>query len=640
MRKHYFYTLAVALAITLQCQAQQGELQTLPLQDMSAFQNQAGNWRVVGDVTIDRNIDVHPPEPKKQEPEPAKKGKKSKKETITIPTPQPVTFSEGTGVLLNINDDTRKDNLLTKMQHGDIELELEVMLPKGSNSGLYLQGRYEVQLFDSWGVVDPKYSDIGGIYRNWETTPGKIYMGKAPLVNAAKAAGLWQTLKISFRAPRFDANGKKIANARFNRVELNGVTIHDNVEVPLPTGGPIENNETASGPIMIQGDHGPVAIRNFRYKLVRELKYSISPISYKIYHGSFKTFPDAATLKPALTGTSPDLTSEVLDVENAYMISYTGTVTVPEDAFYTFTVISSGGARLVLNNQELFSHGHADRPRNDSKSIELKAGTYPFEITNIKDVSWVPTQLGFTVKTPDSYTVNLHTPASVPSPSDPVSSIFIEPGKDAKLMRAFLDYKGDLRQRLTHTIGVGDPSGLHYVYDLKSGNLVCVWKGQFIDATPMWHDRGDGSFLPRGYTLFLTNSQPIAYLPSDKDAFPLEAQENFRSKGYAIEENNRPVFRYIYDGLEFDDRVYPDENNQMISHEIVLRKGQKKDGLYFKLAEGKMIQEMADGSYAVNDKEYYVKVSGGAKPIIREVNGHKELITSFPLQALKYSIIW
>lgn len=640
MRKHYFYTLAVALAITFQCQAQQGELQTLPLQDMSAFQNQAGNWRVVGDVTIDRNIDVHPPEPKKQEPEPAKKGKKSKKETITVPTPQPVTFSEGTGVLLNINDDTRKDNLLTKMQHGDIELELEVMLPKGSNSGLYLQGRYEVQLFDSWGVVDPKYSDIGGIYRNWETTPGKIYMGKAPLVNAAKAPGLWQTLKISFRAPRFDANGKKIANARFNRVELNGVTIHDNLEVPLPTGGPIENNETASGPIMIQGDHGPVAIRNFRYKLVRELKYSISPISYKIYHGSFKTFPDAATLKPALSGTSPDLTSEVLDVENTYMISYAGTITIPEDALYTFTVISSGGARLVLNNQELFSHGHADRPRNDSKSIELKAGTYPFEITNIKDVSWVPTQLGFTVKTPDSYAVNVHAPASVPSPSDPVSSIFIEPGKDAKLMRAFIDYKGDLRQRLTHTIGVGDPSGLHYVYDLKSGNLVCVWKGQFIDATPMWHDRGDGSFLPRGYTLFLTNSQPLAYLPSDKDAFPAEAQENFRTKGYAIEDNNRPVFRYIYDGLEFDDRVYPDDNNQVISHEIVLRKGQKKDGLYYKLAEGKMIQEMPDGSFAVNDKEYYVKVSGGAKPIIREVNGHKELITSFPLQALKYSIIW
>jgi hypothetical protein len=639
MRKNYFYTLAVAMAITFQCHAQQGELQTLPLNDMSAFQNQSGNWRIVGDVAMDRNIDVHPSEAKK-EAEPAKKGKKSKKAPEVPPAPKAVTFTDGSGVLLNINDEEKKDNLITKMQHGDIELQLEVMLPKGSNSGIYLQGRYEVQLLDSWGVRDPKFSDIGGIYRNWEKEPGKIYMGKAPLVNAAKAPGLWQTLKISFRAPRFDSNGKKIANARFTSVILNGVTIHDNLEVPLPTGGPVENNETASGPIMIQGDHGPVAIRNFKYKLIRELQYSLSPVTYKVYHGSFKTFPETLPSKPALTGTSPDLTSEVIDAENTYLVSYTGNLTVPEDAKYTFTLVSAGGARFVLNNQQLFSFAHVDASRRDTASIVLKAGTYPFEITNIKDVSWVATRLGLFVRTPDSYPVDLHAPESIPSRGEPVSSIYIEPGKDPKLMRAFLDYKGHENQRLTHTIGVGDPSGLHYIYDLKSCNLVCVWKGQFIDATPMWHDRGDGSFRPRGYALFLTNNQPIAYLPTDKDPFPAAAQDQLKSKGYSMEESNRPVFHYTYQGLEFDDRVYPDEDNRVISHEIILRKGQKNEGLYYKLAEGSAIFQMPDGSFAINDKEYYIKVSVGAKPFIREVNGKQELVTAFPLQAFKYSIIW
>jgi hypothetical protein len=71
-------------------------------------------------------------------------------------------------------------------------------------------------------------------------------MGKAPLTNAAKAPGLWQKMKISFKAPKFDAARKKIANARFVSVELNGIQIYDNVEVPLPTGGPVENNEGAN----------------------------------------------------------------------------------------------------------------------------------------------------------------------------------------------------------------------------------------------------------------------------------------------------------------------------------------------------------------------------------------------------------
>ena len=110
-----------------------------------------------------------------------------------------------------------------------------------------MQGRYEVQLQDSWGVKYPKFSDMGGIYRNFESVSEKRYMGKAPLVNAAKAPGLWQTLKINFRAPRFDASGKKTSNARFERVELNGAVIHDHVELPLPQEEPLVLKRQQSG---------------------------------------------------------------------------------------------------------------------------------------------------------------------------------------------------------------------------------------------------------------------------------------------------------------------------------------------------------------------------------------------------------
>ena len=74
---------------------------------------------------------------------------------------------------------------------------------------------------------------------------------------------------IRFRAPRFDASGKKTANARFVRVSHNGVVVHENIDVDGPTRASLETPEAAEGPLMIQGDHGPVALRNI---YARQLK--------------------------------------------------------------------------------------------------------------------------------------------------------------------------------------------------------------------------------------------------------------------------------------------------------------------------------------------------------------------------------
>src|SRR5918911_3019200 len=98
-------------------------------------------------------------------------------------------------------------------------LTLEFNVSKGSNSGVYFQGQYEVQILDSFGKKDKelKYGDCGGIYDT-----------AAPRTNASKAPGEWQTFDVVFRAPRFDAAGKKTANAKFVRVAHNGTVIHEN----------------------------------------------------------------------------------------------------------------------------------------------------------------------------------------------------------------------------------------------------------------------------------------------------------------------------------------------------------------------------------------------------------------------------
>jgi len=165
---------------------------------------------------------------------------------------------------------SRAAYIISKELHGDIEAEIEFMVPKGSNSGIYFMGRYEIQIFDSFGKEKVKHSDCGGIYQRW----GKHKdAGQAPKVNASTAPGTWQKYEVIFRAPRFDADGKKTENARFVKVLHNGQLIHENAEVTGPTRAAMRENapEEPKGPIRIQGDHGPVAFRTIRIKHV-ELK--------------------------------------------------------------------------------------------------------------------------------------------------------------------------------------------------------------------------------------------------------------------------------------------------------------------------------------------------------------------------------
>ena len=143
-------------------------------------------------------------------------------------------------------------DLYTEEKFGDCTVELEFMIPKDSNSGIYLMGLYEVQILDSYGKDKVGPGDLGGLYST-----------VAPKVNAAKKPGEWQKFVIDFQAPRF-TDGKKSANAKFIKVTLNGQVIHENVEMKGPTPSSLSGDESATGPLMFQGDHGPVAFRNIK----------------------------------------------------------------------------------------------------------------------------------------------------------------------------------------------------------------------------------------------------------------------------------------------------------------------------------------------------------------------------------------
>jgi hypothetical protein len=137
----------------------------------------------------------------------------------------------------------RSANLRTDREFEDFSLKLEVSVPKGSNSGVYLRGIYEVQVADSFGKPLDSHN------------MGAIYSRLTPTVAAEKPPGEWQTLEMTLVD-------------RHATVVLNGKTIIDNQPLAGSTGGALWSDQLRPGPIYLQGDHGPVSYRNLMLRPV------------------------------------------------------------------------------------------------------------------------------------------------------------------------------------------------------------------------------------------------------------------------------------------------------------------------------------------------------------------------------------
>jgi len=135
-------------------------------------------------------------------------------------------------------------NFVSDRMFTDFTLHVEFRYPKGSNSGVYLRGRYEVQIADSAGLD------------NTSESLGAIFGFLSPSEDAAKKAGDWQAFDV-------------VLTGRHVTVILNGTTIIANQEIPGITGGALDSDEGAAGPLMLQGDHGPIEFRKIIIRPVR-----------------------------------------------------------------------------------------------------------------------------------------------------------------------------------------------------------------------------------------------------------------------------------------------------------------------------------------------------------------------------------
>jgi len=470
LHNKFKYLLLLSILHSQITTSQESKFEDVPLSDLSAFKDPGKNWIVTSKFFNDY-----------AEPWNLKK------------------LESGTGMVINDLTDRHHSHLVTKKEFGDIEVELDFMMDKGSNSGVYIEGRYEVQLFDSWLNPDPTFTDCGGIYQRWdESRTVKGYEGMGPLANASRAPGLWQHLRIRFQAPRFDDNGNKTANARFEEIYLNGILVQQQVEVSGPTRSSIFDDEKPSGPLVLQGDLGKVAFRNIRYR----------PL-----------------------GTSTDSKNHV------------------------------GPGAIV-----------------------------------------------------------------------------VKPDDKPYLLRSFMMF-GD--KKLDYIISMGAPQGLNYSYDLREGAWLQVWRGGFIDATDMWHNRGESQLaVPMGSVIPFADTPTVAQLSDTNMAWPDSlAFDDLHYDGYQLDKKGIPTFKYMVNGTKVSDKISPSSDGSGLDR--LLTADNPSGDLYCRVISAHKIELVDKGLYLV-DGSYYIKMDRHFEPIIRSNGQGQEMLVSLknPQSPLTYSVIW
>lgn len=631
MQRIFCCSLLYLLLYASGASAQPNELPstTINLQNLTDFRPTGNNWKLVNDAFYDLNT--------------AAKG----------------STKSGTGILVNDPSGKSKEQLFTKLEHGDLELELDFMMEKGSNSGVYLQGRYEVQLFDSWGVKVPKPVDCGAIYERWdESRPDgrKGFEGHPPSQNVSKAPGLWQHLRIAFRAPRFNQKGEKTANAKFLKVIMNGVTVQENIEVTGPTRASAFPDEKPTGPLMIQGDHGAIAIRNIHYKSYGIEPVTLTTMKLSAYEGKFASVNDFSSMTPTRQMDLDVLAHQAPGSRDQFGGKITGTLHIPHAGQYLVNLNlnwiptetdpnrPNGAGELLIANKPVLSIS-GKNGGTASAMVNLEAGDHPVVLAYYKNFGlWYArsNDILLAVEGPGVQYTALN---QVIRAQEPVGEISLMSRGEPIMQRGFVNHHG---MKHTHTISVGEPGDANYTVDLRKGEFLQIWRGDFLETTPMWHGRGETQLsVPLGSVIELSGKPSLAFMTDKNAAWP-DSNATYNNLGYDIDPNGRPVFKYMLGGATVRESFAAIDEGKKLSHSFTVTPGQGNGvsgEIWCRVAEGNDITELPNGLYAVNDKQYFIELPTKEKPLIRNTaQNKKELLlplkTTNNTGTITYSIVW
>ena len=505
-------------------------------------------------------------------------------------------------------------------------MELDFMIPKESASSLLFMNRYGLQITDN-NIAHSSGSVCGSILPSQNNSGENNTI--LPMVNNAKAPGLWQNFKVLFRAPRFDQEGHKETNAKFEFVYHNGYLIHDNVELEGPTIETDVTDEVSSAPLKIQSSRGPLAIKEIKYKTYEPDTIRFSELSYRVYDGKYSDSFDYSTMTSVKNGKTSSFRgiSELSGRNEAFVIVYEGEFSVPAKGDYLIETIINEGGNLYVDDSISVRSLLAKGVQKDRNIVHLNKGRHSF-LTDCYSSGKRGTKLVLNIEGPNMEK-RAYLSEDIASERDRNRrklSYNIDIDQSIEMIRGFVDHKD---QKFTHTLSVGNPNGVHYSYDTRYNALLNVWKGDFADVSQMWLGRGNQQKLrPRNAILSLNSG--ISFINADLDHDP---------KGYRLTNDGRPIFNFSHGKVAVIDDIKSNADGTLTR---TLQFENKGNVDRFRIAEEQGIIWLND-DWATIGNLYHLAIRKGKEHVsITPSESIDQLLYNIPIgtSTLSYDISW
>lgn len=547
----------------------------------------------------------------------------------------------GRGIWVNRPGTTARGHLVSSWEHGDVAVEFDFLLAANAaaRSVVYLQGRYAVE------------------------------------IESDRAPGLWQTARIEFAAPRFDAAGRIIEDARLVRLTVNGVdtradeSLQPSPTAPVPGPGP-------TGPLVIAGDRGSIAIRRLAYQPLETAEVELSDLRYDLYLGAFDTLDSYRHLKPTSSGVVDEIDERIANTTDTFALVYSGQMMAPLAGWYAFTHETDNNSlmRLRIDGRDLLRV--AERKDNtDTFLAWLAPGAHPFQFDYLKRTEWGRPRIALRVEGPGLAPQPLSVAAL--RPAYPVPLVPIEPTADRfRTQRSFFPYTDPTKpyagNKRVYVAAVGSPAGIHYAYDLEWHSLLAGWRGGFLDASGIWHQRGyQQQVVPTGSVVPFIGRPALAALATSTDDWPdpiadayAEAGEDFNardnndgpptallglpsplvSQGYTLGADGQPTFQFTAYGVAAEDRWTPSADGRGLTRTLTFARPLDRDDFYLLLAEDESVTLASPGHYVIGDRRYYLDLPAGSplRPDIQIAGPNQQLRAPLPrgTTSISYRLNW
>jgi azurin len=289
----------------------------------------------------------------------------------------------------------------------------------------------------------------------------------------------------------------------------------------------------------------------------------LEDLKFALYHGEWKQLPDFSALTPHRTGDVPDNLVQLNfdDYKNNYGLVFTGKLQVPADGEYVFYAASDDGCRIILGEERVLNDDGIHPARIKESKKRLKKGVYPVRIEYFQAASQAELYIGWKSDKFDTTALSKWTPPNWKKGVEQKANEFVgmplEPKETPVIYRNFIAGAG------TRSIGVGFPGGINFAWSAETMNLSLAWRGAFMDAARHWKGRGSGFQPPAGFDVVRPSNltPPLAVLETTDAVWPSfvpdKPLEDYQWKGYTLDAKGIPTFRYVWKGVEVEDRTEP-----------------------------------------------------------------------------------